>query len=364
MMFRASRGRGGWLGVIGLAVVATAVAFGLGGRSASANDIAQFETVFDTDYAAAGYGGIRGDGTGNVTLSGVSGTIAKALLYWHGPTNSSDPAANASVTFAGTGITGTNIGVSSDNCWDYQNSQAYRADVTSLVAGNGNYSLSGFVGPSVDVNGVSLLVFFDDGDDANNRDVVLFHGNDSNVPGNGFDADGWNVTLAGINYDSGTASMELHVGDGQVWDDADVVVNSVTIAAGPFVFQGDTVPNGPTAADTDGGLWDIRSFDVTSLLTPGDNTLALTSDYLDDCLSLVVAAVNLPAGAAPDQPPPPEELSPPEEVSPAATVVGPETGTGTSADGSSPTWLIAALAGVGLAGAAGYTALRIRARRT
>jgi hypothetical protein len=34
----------------------------------------------------------------------------------------------------------------------------------------------------------------------------------------------------------------------------------------------------------------------------GKNTLHLTSAELDDCLSLVVAAVNLPAGSAPNQP--------------------------------------------------------------
>ena len=58
--------------------------------------------------------------------------------------------------------------------------------------------------------------FFDDGDDSNNRDVVLFHGNDSNIA-NPFDADGWDVTLPGINYDTGAARMELHVSDGQTF---------------------------------------------------------------------------------------------------------------------------------------------------
>ena len=36
---------------------------------------------------------------------------------------------------------------------------------------------------------------------------------------------------------------------------------------------------------------------------PGANDLTLTHDQAGDCLSLIVAAVNLPAGAAPDQPP-------------------------------------------------------------
>src|SRR3990172_269693 len=157
------------LAVTGIAAVA------LSSRPAEANDIAKFETVFATDFASAGFGGMRTIGTGDITISGVSGTVTRALLYWHGPTDSADTAANASVTFAGTGITGTNIGLSSDNCWGFVNSQAYRADVTSLVTGNGTYSLANFIKASVEINGASLLVFFDAGNDTNNLHLVIFY---------------------------------------------------------------------------------------------------------------------------------------------------------------------------------------------
>ena len=52
---------------------------------------------------------------------------------------------NSAVTFAGTDIRpGTFLGVSSDNCWGFENSLAYRADVTSLVSGNGVFALTNF----------------------------------------------------------------------------------------------------------------------------------------------------------------------------------------------------------------------------
>ncbi|MGH2414946.1 MAG: hypothetical protein ACRDEA_14905, partial [Microcystaceae cyanobacterium] len=89
-----------------------------------------FETQFDTDWTSAGFGGMRGIGTGSITLSGVSGTVNQAYLYWNGPTNSSNANANANVTFDGNAVTGTNIGFSDDNFWGFDNSQAYRADVT------------------------------------------------------------------------------------------------------------------------------------------------------------------------------------------------------------------------------------------
>ena len=262
----------------------------------------------------AGVGGMRNVGSGNINLSGVSGTVTKAYLYWHGPTNSSDPNANASVTVTNPAgnqfpVTGTNIGFSNDNCWGFINSQAYRADVTSAVAavggGNGNYILSGFgasiSNPGANTNGASLIVFFDDGNPSNNRDVVLFHGNDSNIT-NTFDANGWNVTLPGINYTSGAAEIQLHVADGQTLNDDALILNGNTLAPAGAIFQGDSVPSANNGPGNNGSLWDIKTYDVTSFLSPGSNTLTLTSGVADDCLALVVAAVVLPAGAAPAPP--------------------------------------------------------------
>ena len=227
--------------------------------------------------------------------------MSRAYLYWHGPTNSTNPLANANILLNGFPVTGTNIGFSDDNCWGgFTNSQAYRADVTSIVSGNGLYGISGHGIGSVNTNGASLVVFFNDGTFANDRDVVMFDGNDSNI-NNVFDAPGWNVTLPGIIYTSGTAAMQLHVADGQTFTDDALVLNALTLVPTGAIFDGNTVPgvnNGPT---NNGNLWDIRTFNVTSFLTPGPNTLSLTTGVASDCLGLVVALVDLPAGAAPNQ---------------------------------------------------------------
>lgn len=270
--------------------------------AAIANNISLFETQFDTDWAYAGVGGLRGTGASSISLSGVSGTVSKAYLYWHGPTDSTDPNFQANISFGSNAITGTNIGFSDDNFWGQANSQAYRADVTSIVTGNGAYGISG-LNPA-NSNGASLVVFYDDGNTANNRDVVLFNGNDANF-NNAFDADGWNVNLNGINYSSGTAQMTLHVSDGQDFgtgDDGNFLVNGVMVNNGDE-FDGTTVPNTAGTSVANGALWDIVSFDVTSFLSVGPNNLNLTHTAVNDALSLIVAAIDLPAGSAPDQPP-------------------------------------------------------------
>lgn len=271
---------------------------------ASANDLQPFTTVQNTDWTQAGVGGLRGLGTGSITLGGVSGTVTQAYLYWAGPTNSDSPTANANVLFGGTSIFGTNIGFSQDNFWGFSNSQGYRADVTSLVTGNGSYSLANFTKPGVEVNGASLVVFFNDGNAANNHDVVLFNGNDANFT-NPFDALGWNSSLPGINYTSGTAAISLHVSDGQNFsanDDGTLRINGTPLVSGG-IFQGATLPSAGGGV-ANGNLWDIRTFDVTSFLSPGSNTLNFQLDAINDALGLVVAAIELPVGAAPPVTPP------------------------------------------------------------
>jgi hypothetical protein len=263
--------------------------------TAAANEISRFETRLNTDWTYAGVGGLRGTGAGSIVLSGLSGTVTRAYLYWHGPTNATDPAFNAGMTFAGSAITGSSLGFSDDNSWAQANSQAYRADVTSLVSNNGSYAVSG-LSPN-NSNGAQLIVFFNDGNSANNRDVVLFDGNDGNFP-NAFDLEGWNASLVGINYTSGGARMVLGVSDGQDFeplDDGSFRVNGVLINPGGDFFDGTTVPNTAGTTVANGALWDIVTTDVTSLLSPGHNTLTLELDAFDDALSLISVAIDLPA---------------------------------------------------------------------
>lgn len=275
-------------------------------RSASnARSVIIKNTIYNTDFVSAGVGGMRDVGNGIISLSGVSGTVTQAFLYWSGVTNSTTDVGNSIVVNSAT-VNGTNIGYSDNNCWGYLNSQAYRADVTSLVQStkNGNYNLSGF--GEMNPNGASLVVFFNDGNNSNNRDVVIFDGNDSNIdfpgiPGNPnapADPYGWDVTLSGINYTSGAATIQLHVADGQQFPDDALVLNSTEIAPPGPVFNGNTLPGG-TGPNGGGNLWDIRSFSVTSFLKPGSNTLHLTTGVNSDCLGLIVALIDLPRGAAP-----------------------------------------------------------------
>jgi hypothetical protein len=247
-------------------------------------------SVANTDVAEFGDGGMRGSGTGSITVSGVSGLVFHAFLYWNGPTNSADPDVNADVTFDGSPITGTNIGISGDNNWGFQNSQSYRADVTSLVTGDGAYSLADFLKPDADINGVALIVFYDNANSGDDRNVVLWNGNDSNCLAGGI-PENWDETINDVPYNGGTASLDFIVGDGQSFSDGAVSINGLPFIPAGQNFDGDSVP--PNVVN---GLWDVKSFTgLESFLTNGSTTdLHLTSPADGDCLSLVVAAANVP----------------------------------------------------------------------
>lgn len=55
------------------------------------------------------------------------------------------------------------IGSEADKCWNYVGTYTYRADVTGMIAGNGNYIFSGFpTGAVNDVDGILLMIIYVD----------------------------------------------------------------------------------------------------------------------------------------------------------------------------------------------------------
>ena len=48
---------------------------------------------------------MRGIGDASIDLSGITGPVSAAYLYWHGPTNSNDAASNAQIVFGATPVT-------------------------------------------------------------------------------------------------------------------------------------------------------------------------------------------------------------------------------------------------------------------
>lgn len=301
-----------------LAVGAAALAGLVFAAPSMATPVTFAEIVNQTDWTQAGIAGVGDSASVNITLSGVSGTVEKAYLYYHGIGNPGY--APTGVTFAGVSVTPVSLGNATTNCWGAGSSTAYRADVTAQVTGNGAYAVANLAnGAGMNANGASLIVFFDDGNAANNRDVALFEGNDSDHP-EGFpgETDGWHSALSNITYTTGTANAYLHAADGQAGADGNVVftatpdnggTNPLTIGDSATRWEGVSLPDAGRSRlelppnNGQGDLYDIHGFDITALFNgvPASYTVNLDQSPAFDCLGLILAVLDFETGALPQE---------------------------------------------------------------
>ena len=232
-----------------------------------------YSTSIQGDYVAAGVG-MRGTGSGTITISGIPGgsTIVKAFLYWAIVDVSEEPSFKGGV-FDGTSITGTLIGTDDDPCWiGTTTTFAYRADVTALVPGNGIYSLTGFAtGPVFTtpplLEGASLVIVFSNPASAY-RDIVIFDGADTI----GGAVSSVSTTISGFTASAAPIAKTTYiVADGQDPYSDDTLFNGVIIASDAF-------------DGSDGELWDTDTYDVSALVLAGDKSATVKIQRVGDCL--------------------------------------------------------------------------------
>ncbi len=79
------------------------------------------------------------------------------------------------------------IGQDADKCWGYGGSYAYRADVTSIISGNGNYQISGLpTNPPIagnDTDGALLFIVYTDQQQSYSGSIVIADGCQTQPPG-------------------------------------------------------------------------------------------------------------------------------------------------------------------------------------
>jgi hypothetical protein len=243
-----------------------------------ANVPAVFSRTVGTDVWRGNVGGLRNVGQGSISVGGISGTVSKAYLFWHGVTASADPFPVSHMTFNGFLIHGIPLGTSGDNGWDYNVSQAYRADVTHLVAFNPNrtFLLGNFGSGHLNPNGASLIILYNDNNPANDWDVTILNGNDSNRA-SPYDGDGWGAFFGQVfKYGNQRVSLDVIVADGQAYADAPLFINGSIVATAGNHFQGASVFSANNGPQNNGNLWDMVEYEVGHLLGPGHNAFSFT----------------------------------------------------------------------------------------
>ncbi|MBI3509421.1 MAG: T9SS type A sorting domain-containing protein [Bacteroidetes bacterium] len=183
------------------------------------------------------------------------------------------PAINVTVTNpVGTTTTFpmTMIGMDVDMCWGATGTYAYRADITSIINGNGNYMISGlptttvFSSTTNDIDGATMMVIYNDVSASYTGSIRIDDG--CKVTNGGVS----NYTMSGLtpcgNSTSATAFMVM----------ADLQMNGATW----------TMNSGPTNTTTSFNWWDYFSTSTSVPQTQTSCNYSLNASGDCDCLAM------------------------------------------------------------------------------
>ncbi len=201
--------------------------------------------------------------------------IVHAWLYWAviGTTTTT-------VNLNGVPVTGKILGITPDTCWSIGINTMYRADVTSMILGNGTYTITGL--PSAlsgpDSQGVSLAVIYRDPNDSKTNFIEIKDGAyyQQGVPV---------VTmLEKVPHPMGYESAKVT----HFVADAQPAADSLTINGVPYGGN-DAFPGNV------GAMWDVRVDDITAQFPPADteDTLTSTVTAVADCVAPLFVAVEV-----------------------------------------------------------------------
>jgi hypothetical protein len=241
--------------------------------------VLSYYTSLEGDVLITGVG-LRGNGTGDIVVSGIpdGASVRKVFLYW---ATIGTQGTFISPTLNGQSVSGKQVGSSGDTCWSAEGNFTYRADVTSLVSGNGTYTIAGLpaLGHFVnDSQGAGLVVIYSAAG-ASRKTIMI---NDGAVT---LDLENhtYTDTIQGFAPDDPLTSAQITyiVADGQSWLDGDITFNGSVLDTSAFT-------------GSDGDFWDTLSYDVTGLAPTPMSTTTIDDYYapadVTDCL-LWVATV-------------------------------------------------------------------------
>jgi Protein of unknown function (DUF3344) len=300
----AKRKAGGWIAAGAVALAVTGAVAGAPVAAANAGASARhaaapgddkpntltpvYSTLLHGGYVSAGVG-LRNLGHGTITITGIPAhaTVAAAYLLWDILGNGTTPSF-AQGTFHGHAIQGTQWASGGQPCW-YPAADAnysYEADVTSLVKGNGDYGLSGFVSGKRNgadpftttavaplIDGASLVVVYQ----LASMPQVAVQIDEGAIEFDTYSNGPTQGTMTGFNAGQHPSVTTTYiVGDGTGPGN----IGSVNGTTVPGISFDGSAPQA-VANYSQGNLWDNETADVSSLVPPGATSITVGAASTD-----------------------------------------------------------------------------------
>lgn len=254
-----------WIACLAIPSLAQAVV--VGSLSARFDDTLRGGSVVVAGASLSG----RSDGVPNtnatITIAGIpaGAVVQRVFLYW-----AISGGSDTTATINGQGVTGANILIAGGTCWGPPSTATFRAEVGSLVPGNGNYVIAGLpssINPgSPDTNGAALVVVYSRPASGILRRIMIRDGAITTDNPNDQVTDTFTGVMPPI---SSVGRFHLIVGDGQVTPDGVLQFNGATLGTDQF-------------SGGEGPLWDVVDYDV--LVTNAIVNATWSHVSLNDCL--------------------------------------------------------------------------------
>ncbi len=216
--------------------------------------------------------------------------IVKAFLYV-GTQGTGGSISATLINPAGTGsvFPMTIIGQDVSACWGTGNTYNYRADVTALISGSGNYTISGIPTAAAlwpgttDANGATLFIIYRDPSQNYTGNIVIADGSNVRAAGLG---GGGQSSIGGFNI-CGTPTLTSHfmiLNDLEQMNNTDIWFNSTFTNSANYIK--------PSGTDQ---VWDFVS-DPGAPLLAGQTSISYGFDSGTDCAGMMMAGAYYQSG--------------------------------------------------------------------
>lgn len=226
----------------------------------------------------------------NVPLTSIPGsaTVVKAYIVWNYLTNSPGAAAEKTISVNGNAVSSLSDQADTpDTGWGRTHVSTYRADITSLVTGNGIYQIGGAGDQSTGAlgEGVSILAVYSDSS-LPTQTVDVFWGLSNNQ--NPLTAEA--ILPFSNAYLGGPTHFFCNQLDGQSYSGDDFIVNGIVASGSLGTGPAGNAWNGLLGVGAANNLYDHAEGDASPFMTMGDTMMLLESpgvDFLDPTVAAI-----------------------------------------------------------------------------